>query len=199
MKQAATIELFSYWDALRAGLDRALLDATSPQTRALLASTFLVEVDDRRAFPLRVTGSILTRLTSNARLGASFLECWDAESRGLIEAMLGVVHEERLPVVIGARARGGEQTMISVECLLLPLATDPARKPRILGGMATTGAVNRRASPAPLEVVSARAIRKFSTQYPSFGTENSLLSTPPHGSAFRERFSHLRVIDGGRT
>ena len=67
-----------------------------------LAGTFLVEVDQRRAYPLRVIGGSLARLTANARLGASFLECWDVDSRDLLEAMLQVVHEERLPVVLGA-------------------------------------------------------------------------------------------------
>ncbi len=159
MKQAGTIELFSYWDSLRAGRSLELLDADAANVRTLLASTFLIEVDERRAYPLRVIGSALARLTANARLGASFLECWEPQSRDLIETMLRVVHDERLPVVIGARANRGEQAPLVAECLLLPIAGEHGRKPRILGGAAPTGALNRRGGPAPLEAMSARAIR----------------------------------------
>lgn len=197
MKQAATIELFSYWDSLRAGLSRELLDSDATDVRAMLASTFLVEVDDRRAYPLRVIGGPLARLTANARLGASFLECFEPQSRDLLETMLRVVHDERLPVVMGARARQGEEGTMSAECLMLPLASEPRGKPRILGGVAPYGALNRRGSPAPLEIVSARAIRKaaIGQSFARYRGESGLAPMPPVG----EPVAHLRVIEGGRT
>jgi hypothetical protein len=197
MKQAGTIELFSYWDSLRAGLSRELLEADAANVRTLLASTYLIEVDERRAYPLRVIGSALARLTANARLGASFLECWEPQSRDLIETMLRVVHDERLPVVIGARASRGEQAPLVAECLLLPIAAEHGRKPRILGGVAPSGALNRRGSPAPLEAMSARAIRNPAAA-PALVRERPAAEITPF-SFIGDPVAHLRVIDGGRT
>lgn len=202
MKQAATLELFSYWDALRARLDRAFLDAAPERMRALLANTFLIEVDVRRAYPLRVVGGTLSRLTANARLGASFLECWEPTSQDLLEAMLQAVHDERTPVVIGALARGRGEAQLSVEVLLLPLAAGPGGKPRILGGLAPVGTLRRRVSPAPFEIVSARAIRKPTPRH-SFARPQEARGDPPVSAATArpagEHYAHLRVIDGGRS
>ena len=200
MKQAATIELFSYWDALRAGLDRVLLDAGPTQMRTLLANTFLVEVDARRAYPLRVVGGTLARLTAHARLGASFLECWDLESRDFLEAMLKVVHDERIPVVAGVRSGGEDKSRLAVECLLLPLASSAANKPRILGGMAPAQPINGRASYATLEIVSARPMRKspHARLSPARPNESAPPFSPPTPSA-REHFGRFRVIEGGRS
>ena len=196
MKQAATIELFSYWDSLRAGLRRELLETDATEVRTMLASTFLVEADDRRAYPLRVIGGTLARLTSHARIGASFLECWQPQSRDLLEAMLRVVHDERLPAVIGARAVHGERGAMAAECLLLPILSQPGGKPRILGGMAPSGVLNRRGAPVPLEIVSARVIRK-----PAIGqifAWDRGESPPAPMPAVGEPVAHLRVIEGGR-
>ena len=208
MKQAATIELFSYWDSLRAGSNKAHLEVATAKVRAALAGTFLVEVDERRAYPLRVIGGSLARLTANARLGASFLECWDAESRDLLESMLQVVHDDRLPVVLGARAQTNDGDRLPVECLLLPLAAGQSGKPRILGGVAPSGTPSRRGSAFPLEIVSARTIRNA-----SFAMDMSCaLPVPPSGSrppqmtapqtspnGLRESGGRFRVIDGGRS
>lgn len=208
MKQAATIELFSYWDSLRAGTNKAHLEVATAQVRTALAGTFLVEVDERRAYPLRVIGGSLARLTANARLGASFLECWEAESRDLLETMLQVVHEERLPVVLGARARMNEGRRLPVECLLLPLAAGQSGKPRILGGLAPSGPLDRRGSAYPLEINSARTIRDS-----TFALEMSCaLPVPPPASRIQQATppaplptgirgsgARLRVIDGGRS
>ena len=78
MKRTATLSLFSYWDELRSG--RVALqshEASHPGLRTMLAGTFLIEADRRRVYPLRVLGSRLEEIAPNARLGASFLECWD--------------------------------------------------------------------------------------------------------------------------
>ncbi len=207
MKQAATIELFSYWDSLRAGVNKAHLDVSTAQVRTALAGTFLVEVDQRRAYPLRVIGGSLARLTANARLGASFLECWDVDSRDLLEAMLQVVHEERLPVVLGASARRSDDGRLPVECLLLPLAAGHSGKPRILGGVAPSGPLSRRGSAFPLEIVSARTIRNSTLALEMSGAlQVSQPASPiPHAStqqalasALRDTSVRLRVIDGGR-
>lgn len=207
MKQAATIELFSYWDSLRAGLDQALLDPAPDHMRAVLANTFLVEVDARRAYPLRVIGATLPRLTANARLGASFLECWTTTSQSLVEGMLSVVHDERLAVVLGAVARMGGTDRTPVEALLLPLAGKRGAKPRILGGIAPCGDLGRRPSPAPLDVVSARAIRTppqpRGADAPTPDAPMPEPVRPARRRADREAsgkpYAGLRVIEGGRS
>jgi hypothetical protein len=199
MKQAATIELFSYWDALRNGHGDEFRDAAPEQIRALLSGTFLIEVDSRKAYPLRVAGGTLSRLTSRARLGASFLECWDRDSRDLLEAMLRVVHDERLPVVIGARSCSERGEPTSVECLLLPLKAEPKGLPRILGGAATVGPLKRRSSPDAMAIVSARPIQPpFSPGLFARKAEFQISPPAPSMPPLRETAIHLRVIEGGR-
>jgi hypothetical protein len=201
MKQAATRELFSYWDALRARIDRAFLDAAPHETRALLASTFLIEVDARRAYPMRVVGGTLARLTASARLGASFLECWEPGSRYLLEAMLRAVHDENVPVVIGAVAREAGAAQ-AVEILLLPLAGAPGGPQRILGGLAPIGPLQRRGNPAPLEMISARAIRKPPASQPlalRAGSTAPRPAAPQSAAGARKPAPRLRLIQGGRS
>lgn len=209
MKQAATIELFSYWDSLRAGLDQALLDSAPEHMRAVLANTFLVEVDPRRAYPLRVIGAALPKLTASARLGASFLECWTAASQPLVEGMLSVVHDERVAVVLGAVAGTSAGGLTPVEALLLPLAGRRGAKPRILGGLAPGAKIARRASPAPLDVVSARAIRtppeigRARVAPASDQTAPPAPARPARRRSDREAcgklYGSLRVIEGGKS
>lgn len=188
MKQAATRDLFSYWDNLRSGRE-ARLDAAPPHVRSALSNTFLIEVDARRAYPLRVIGGTLGKLTANARLGASFLECWDQDSQALVEAMLRVVHDEGHPVVLGALTRAAGHAPVPVEGLLLPLATNSDGKPRILGGLMQTAPLHSAAPHMALEIVSARAVRERNTPPAS----PSVIAPQP------QQPLRLRVIKGGRT
>lgn len=137
MKRTATLSLFSYWDELRSGRGALQpLDARHPGMRSMLAGTFLIEADRRRVYPLRVLGSRLEEIAPNARLGASFLECWDGFEGRDLEALLPAVHDDARPLVLGALSHAHGSEPLSVEVLLLPLATGPDGRPRVLGGMA---------------------------------------------------------------
>ena len=191
MKRTATLSLFSYWDELRSG--RGALqpfDAAHPGLRTMLAGTFLIEADRRRVYPLRVLGSRLEEIAPNARLGASFLECWDRHGGRDLEALLPAVHDDDRPLVLGALSHAPGNEPISVEVLLLPLASGPDGKPRVLGGMAANGA-GRRGAPNRLELVSARTLDLHEW---ACEPRRPLARTPvrPHSHG------RLRVIEGGR-
>lgn len=186
MKRTATLSLFSYWDELRSGRGALQpLDARHPGMRSMLAGTFLIEADRRRVYPLRVLGSRLEEIAPNARLGASFLECWDGFGGRDLEALLPAVHDDARPLVLGALSHAHGSEPLSVEVLLLPLATGPDGRPRVLGGMAASA--SRRGAPNRLELVSARTVDLLDRT-----------CEPPRPPATPDLHGRLRVIEGGR-
>ncbi|MBX9761232.1 MAG: PAS domain-containing protein [Beijerinckiaceae bacterium] len=192
MKRSATLSLFSYWDDLRSG--RGALEALNvahPGLRKMLAGTFLVEADGRRVYPLRVLGSQLEQIAPNARLGASFLECWDARSRRDLESLLPAVHDDGRPLVLGAISHAADAPALSVEVLLLPLAGGPDGKPRVLGGMASDPMQGRLRTPRRLEITSARTVD--ARDWRSGGQ-----APPPRLAPARTPYPALRVVEGGR-
>ena len=191
MKRSATLSLYLYWDELRSARGAlAWSETASPGLRSMLAGTFLVEADRRRVYPLRVLGSTIEAIAPNARLGASFIECWDARSRLDMEALLPAVHEDGVPLVLGALTHFPGRHPIAVEVLLLPLATGPEGKPRVLGGMAASPPPGLRAAPQRLELVSARTVDVKDWPCPR--------SRAPSPAGAPDLHGRLRVIEGGR-
>src|SRR5438309_12072410 len=89
MRQAATRELFAYWDRLRKGRaapERAEIDPAA--IRNVLADTFLLEIDPGCTFPIRLSGTRLNALWLSEQKGRSFLDLWADEERRCVAAMV---------------------------------------------------------------------------------------------------------------
>ena len=102
MRQAATRELFAYWDRLRKGRaapERAEIDPAA--IRNVLADTFLLEVDSACLFPIRLSGTRLNALWLSEQKGHSFLDLWADNERRDAMALILTVLDGAHPVIAG--------------------------------------------------------------------------------------------------
>jgi hypothetical protein len=136
MRQAATRELFAYWDRLRKGRaapERAEIDPAA--IRNVLADTFLLEIDAACTFPLRLSGTRLNALWLSEQKGRSFLDLWEEEERRCIAALILTVIDGVTPVIAGVSVAPQGRTPMNLELLLLPLRHNGKTHARVLGCM----------------------------------------------------------------
>ncbi len=199
MKQAATRELFGYWNSLRgdrAAPERAEIDPA--EIRNVLADTFMLEVDVEHRFPIRLSGSRINALFCSEKRGHSFLDIWSvAEARKIAAVLLTVIDAAR-PFVAEAAAAPegyGEQT---VELLFLPLRHGGEFKARILGSLSM---IRRPAwlGLLPVEKLALRSLQKVDCSAAGPDPDPFRPAPPiPFGGAAFETRGHLRVFRGGR-
>jgi hypothetical protein len=137
MRQAATQELFAYWNRLRKGRaapERAEIDPAA--IRNILADTFLIEIDPGCTFPIRLSGSRLNALWLSEQKGRSFLDLWADEERRGIAALVLTVIDGVNPVIAGVFAAPQGRTAMNMELLLLPLRHNGKTHARVLGCIA---------------------------------------------------------------
>ena len=136
MRQAATQELYSYWNQLRGARlspEREEIDPTA--IRHILADTMILEVDDERQFPIRISGSRLNALFLSEQKGASFVSLFEPEERASLSAMILSVLDGVRPVVAGLTAAPEDGEPINIELLLLPLRHHGRTHARLLGSL----------------------------------------------------------------
>ena len=105
MRQSVTKELYAYWSRLkgaRSAPDRTDIDPAA--IRHVLADTFIVEIDQACAFPIRLSGTRLNALWLDDQKGRSFLDLWRMEDRRNVAAAVLTVIDGVAPIVAGARA-----------------------------------------------------------------------------------------------
>jgi hypothetical protein len=137
MRQAATRELFAYWDRLRKGRaapERADIDPAA--IRNVLADTFLLEVDSHCTFPIRLSGTRLNALWLCEQRGRSFLDLWAQEERRGVMALVLTVLDGANPVIAGVSVAPDGREAMNMELLLLPLRHNGKTHARILGCIA---------------------------------------------------------------
>jgi hypothetical protein len=137
MRQAATRELFAYWDRLRKGRaapERADIDPAA--IRNVLADTFLLEVDPACTFPIRLSGTRLNALWLAEQKGRSFLDLWTPDERRGVMGLLLTVLDGANPVIAGASVAPQGREAMHIELLLLPLRHNGKTHARILGCIA---------------------------------------------------------------
>jgi hypothetical protein len=203
MRQAASQELFSYWNRLRGARlspEREEIDPTA--IRHILADTMILEADDERQFPIRISGTRLNALFLDEQKGCAFVGLFAPEDRDSVSAMAHAVLDSQRPVVAGliAEAEYGED--VALELLLLPLRNRGKTHSRILASLTP------QALPSWFGLRAARCLRFVAMRFQ--GAEEavpiSALRAPPapaktpkeltSRAKFR-RFSFF-VIPGGR-
>ncbi len=150
MKHPATRELFAYWNELRG-------ERTAPQRceidpaaiRQVLADTFMLDVDARASYPIRLAGTRVNALFDVEQKGRSFLDAWRPQERRNVAAVLLTVTDGACAVVAGGLmtpdlATGAQARDVpgaadaaangcAFELLLLPLRHYGKTHSRILG------------------------------------------------------------------
>ena len=205
MRQAASQELYSYWNRLRGARlspEREEIDPTA--IRHILADTMILEADDARQYPIRISGTRLNALFLDEQKGVSFVSLFAPEDRDSVSAMARAVLDSQRPVVSGliAEAEYGED--VPLELLLLPLRNRGKTHSRILASLTP------QALPSWFGLRAARCLRFIAMRFQDAeeAIPISALRAPPAPAnkkspiqlAAREKFRRFSffVIPGGR-
>jgi hypothetical protein len=137
LKLAPSLELYSYWDALRGARGAPERNDIEPGAiRGVLADTFILEFSHRDGFPFRVVGSRTNALFGRELRGDSFLGLWGRDEAEEVARVLESAADGAQPFLIGARGAPAGAAAIELELLALPLRHHGATHARILGSCA---------------------------------------------------------------
>jgi hypothetical protein len=123
MKHAASRELYAYWQEKRG--NRAAPERTEIEPgaiRGVLADAFVLTLDRKASFPIRLAGTRLCALFCREIKGESFLDLWASANRPTLEGLLSILSDECIGTVAGATAQNAEGETLELELLLLPLS-----------------------------------------------------------------------------
>jgi hypothetical protein len=123
MKHAASRELYAYWQEKRG--TRAAPERTEIEPgaiRSVLADAFILTLDRKAGYPVRLAGTRLCALFGREIKEESFLDLWAAANRPTLEGLLSILCDECIGTVAGATAQSGSGETVELELLLLPLS-----------------------------------------------------------------------------
>lgn len=141
MGHEVSMELYAYWNALRAGRPAPERNDVEPGAiRSVLADTFVLEYDAGIGFPFRISGSRVNALFQRELRGLSFLKLWREADRREIDSVLRRVADKAEPCLLGAEAKPVGMGPLPIEVTLLPLCHHGSTHSRVLGSVvAETG------------------------------------------------------------
>ncbi|HMQ57782.1 MAG TPA: PAS domain-containing protein [Rhizobiaceae bacterium] len=220
MKQPGTLELFTYWDRLRAGRLGPLRAEVEPaDVKAVLADMFILENGARDMPAFRLAGTRVCNVFCREIKAAPFESFFAREDRAVAATIVSAAQREGLVSVAGlaGASRNGRTAMF--ELLVLPLCD---AEPRILGSVVSTDkpfwlgvdpvetltiASLRMIDPnrQPAFLANRPEIPLGERHRPWFGDVRRIDDRPgapmsrPTGTPVRNgrSFGHLTVIDGG--
>jgi hypothetical protein len=175
MRQAATQELFSYWNQLRGARLSPERDEIDPSAiRHILADTMILEVDDANSFPVRISGTRLNALFLDEQKGRSLIGLFAPEDRLAASQMVAAAIDGVRPIVAGLSAGPAGECPIHLELLLLPLRHHGKTHARILGMLTPT------ALPVWFGLRTVECLRLVAMRFID-EEQASVLPPPPHG------------------
>lgn len=204
MRQATTLELYEYWNHLRGARlspERAEIDPAA--IRHILADTMILESDDERRFPVRISGTRLNALFLDEQKGRSFVDLFTPEERPSVSVMIQSVLDEARPLVAGLTAAPEDARPVNLELLLLPLRHHGKTHARVLGALTPT------AIPAWLGLRPASCLRMVAMRYIDDGEPGPVLPMLRQGGGVPQTPAELArsaktrrrsffVVPGGR-
>jgi hypothetical protein len=141
MRHAVSNELYAYWDAIRRGRSAPERSDIEPSgIRAILADTFVLDLDNDGGFPFRIAGSRASALFLTELRGWFFLRLWREAGRESAASIVRRVGREARPCVIEAEARPAGLDALRIEVALLPLRHHGSTEARLLGSIAVHAA-----------------------------------------------------------
>lgn len=193
MKNAATRDLYGYWDQLRGqrpAPERADIDPAA--IRRVLGDTFIVEIDKAYAFPFRLAGTRMCALLGQELRGASLLDRW-TDCEAVRDLVLSVTNDLNA-CVVGVAGHTAQGHRLDLELLLLPLHHRGKANARILGSL-TPGDTPYWIGLHPILRFDIEAVEIVPQ------AERAMLATsafPACLPAGAKRFGHLTVVEGGK-
>ncbi len=136
MKQPATLELYNYWNILRGARLSPEREEIDPLAiRHILADTLMLETDEDRCFPVRISGTRLNALFLREQKGRAFIDLFAPAERQSVAAMILSMLNGARPVVATLTAAPQGDEAATLELLLLPLHHRGKDQARILGAL----------------------------------------------------------------
>jgi hypothetical protein len=195
MRQKASIELYKYWNALRDGRPTPGREDIDPLAiRHILADTMILEADDERAFPVRISGTRLNALFLDEQKGRSFTALFASQDQRTASAMMLSVLNGARPVVAGLSAAPEGGAPANLELLLLPLRPRAKEQARIIGALSPV------ATPSWLGLRRAECLRMVTMRFVDDDPAPGALDESPRHMVQRmkARRRDFSVIEGGR-
>ncbi len=137
MKNAASRELYAYWEkkrGTRSAPERAEIEPGA--IRGVLSDAFILALDRSAGHPVRLAGTRVCALFGREIKGESFLALWDRASQPIVGSLLAILADECTGTVAGVTARSAGGDPIDLELLLLPLGTRRPSFARTIGVLA---------------------------------------------------------------
>jgi hypothetical protein len=134
MKHASSRELFGYWTERRGTRPAPERSEIEPAAiRRALGDVFILAFDRSAGHPFRLAGTRVCALFGRELRGQSFLQLWDAESRGALADLVNGVNEESIGAVASVSASTAEGWAQGLELLVLPLRQRGDAQTRLIG------------------------------------------------------------------
>lgn len=122
MKNDATIELFMYWNRLRADrLAPSRTEIEPADIRKSLADTFILERDARGESVFRLAGTRVCAIYGRELKNYSFASLFGPHDLTLVRKLVNSAFDEKTVCVIGFEGHTREGRSNSFEAILLPL------------------------------------------------------------------------------
>lgn len=198
MKLAVTMELYAYWNRLRARRSAPERSDVDPGAiRGVLADTFVLDFDEAHGFPFRIAGSRANAIFLKELRGRPFLDLWLDADRSELKSVLHCVADEAQAFLIGAQARPPGLGAVDLEVILLPLRHHGLTHSRLLGAFAV------HAAPAWMGLMGAGPIALASLRALDSSTRPTLVEEGAATAGFSlrdppRRYKHLFVYPGDR-
>ena len=136
MQKASTKTLYNYWTKLRGSRsapDRRDIDPTP--IREALASTFILELNERNEFDFRLAGSHICAAYARELKGRSFTRLWHLRDRDAIDTLIRAVTEDHAVALVTFQGTSSVHSRIAMETILLPIRQNGITSTRLLGAM----------------------------------------------------------------
>ena len=206
MKHAVSRELYDYWNRVRGNQPAPERGAIEPSDlRRVLPDTFILEVNDREHYAVRLAGTRVCALYCRELKGTNLLDLWEDEDRSAMATLAAAVAEDGAAAVVTIDMRTARDQNLACEMILLPLRNGGATFDRVLGSLAAL----ERPHWLGNEAVVRQAITSLRLIWPQEAPQFFRRRTDPPAPAATSapiafplpnsrRRRHLFVVDGGK-
>ncbi len=206
MKHAVSRELYEYWNRVRGSQPAPERSAIEPSDlRRILPDTFILEVNDRERYSVRLAGTRVCSLYCRELKGTNLLDLWEEEDRSAIATLAAAVVEDGAAAVVTIDVRTARDQNVACEMILLPLRNGAKSFDRVLGSLAALERPHWLGNEPVVRqaITSLRLI--WPQETPRFFRRRTDPPAPPRPSApipfplpNSRRRRHLFVVDGGK-